>query len=50
MSFVLSLYSHVRSLNTNTTRGSGFLRRWMAYLEEHADLRYPNAAELYEGD
>jgi DNA polymerase alpha-associated DNA helicase A len=27
-------------------RGSGFLKRWMAFLEEHADLRYPDAAEL----
>lgn len=26
--------------------GSGFLKRWMEHLEEHADLRYPDASEL----
>ena len=26
--------------------GSKFLKRWMAFLEEHADLRYPNVADL----
>ncbi|EAU31317.1 conserved hypothetical protein [Aspergillus terreus NIH2624] len=28
------------------SRGSGFLKRWMEFLEEHADLRYPDAGEL----
>lgn len=28
-------------------RGSKFLRAWMEFLEEHADLRYPNIAEVY---
>ncbi|KAL4894444.1 P-loop containing nucleoside triphosphate hydrolase protein [Aspergillus ambiguus] len=28
------------------SRGSGFLKRWMSFLEEHADLRYPDAGEL----
>ncbi|PWY75087.1 P-loop containing nucleoside triphosphate hydrolase protein [Aspergillus heteromorphus CBS 117.55] len=28
------------------SKGSGFLKRWMAFLEEHADLRYPDAGEL----
>ncbi|GAQ07418.1 DNA polymerase alpha-associated DNA helicase A [Aspergillus lentulus] len=28
------------------SRGSAFLKRWMAFLEEHADLRYPDAGEL----
>ncbi|BCR87501.1 putative DNA helicase [Aspergillus chevalieri] len=28
------------------SRGSSFLKRWMAFLEEHADLRYPDAGEL----
>ncbi|KAF2670088.1 DNA helicase [Microthyrium microscopicum] len=28
------------------TKGSKFLKRWMAHLEEHSDLRYPNPAEL----
>ncbi|OJJ42839.1 hypothetical protein ASPZODRAFT_1267726 [Penicilliopsis zonata CBS 506.65] len=28
------------------SRGSSFLKRWMAFLEEHADLRYPDASEL----
>ncbi|KAF2452979.1 DNA helicase-like protein [Lineolata rhizophorae] len=27
-------------------RGSKFLKRWMAYLEEKADLRYPDASSL----
>jgi DNA polymerase alpha-associated DNA helicase A len=27
-------------------KGSSFLKRWMAYLEEHADLRYPNTTDL----
>ena len=29
-------------------KGSGFLKRWMAFLEERADLRYPDVAELSE--
>lgn len=29
-------------------RGSAFLKQWMEYLEEHADLRYPNLADVYE--
>lgn len=31
-------------------RGSAFLKQWMEYLEEHADLRYPNLADVYTGD
>ncbi|KAI9883536.1 MAG: hypothetical protein M1823_004700 [Watsoniomyces obsoletus] len=31
-------------------RGSAFLKRWMAFLEEHADLRYPNAADLLSSE
>jgi DNA polymerase alpha-associated DNA helicase A len=27
-------------------RGSSFLKRWMKFLEEHADLRYPNLDDL----
>lgn len=27
-------------------RGSPFLKRWMNYLEENADLRYPDALDL----
>jgi len=27
-------------------RGSKFLKRWMEFLEENADLRYPDAASL----
>lgn len=26
--------------------GSGFLKHWMDFLEEHADLRYPDAGDL----
>lgn len=26
--------------------GNSFLKRWMGFLEEHADLRYPSVAEL----
>ncbi|GKZ39278.1 DNA-binding protein SMUBP-2 [Aspergillus brasiliensis] len=28
------------------SKGSGFLKRWMAFLEENADLRYPDAGDL----
>ncbi|WPH02422.1 DNA polymerase alpha-associated DNA helicase A-like protein [Acrodontium crateriforme] len=28
-------------------RGSKFLRSWMGYLEEHADLRYPDPSDLH---
>ncbi|PWY73508.1 DNA helicase [Aspergillus eucalypticola CBS 122712] len=28
------------------SKGSGFLKRWMGFLEEHADLRYPDAGDL----
>ncbi|KAJ5141193.1 hypothetical protein N7526_002188 [Penicillium atrosanguineum] len=28
------------------SRGSSFLKHWMDYLEENADLRYPNAGDL----
>ncbi|KAL4964836.1 putative DNA helicase [Aspergillus stella-maris] len=28
------------------SKGSGFLKHWMAHLEEHSDLRYPDAGEL----
>lgn len=27
-------------------RGSPFLKRWMDFLEDQADLRYPNVADL----
>lgn len=40
---------HRSSLTTWFIRfssGSSFLKRWMSFLEEHADLRYPNIAEL----
>ena len=30
------------------SRGSKFLKSWMAFLEENADLRYPNIADLTE--
>ncbi|KUL91924.1 hypothetical protein ZTR_01435 [Talaromyces verruculosus] len=29
------------------SKGSKFLKNWMAFLEEHADLRYPDASELF---
>lgn len=29
-------------------RGSAFLKQWMEYLEENADLRYPNLADVYD--
>jgi hypothetical protein len=29
------------------SRGSKFLKSWMDFLEEHADLRYPNLADVY---
>ncbi|MCJ1317025.1 hypothetical protein MMC15_002346 [Xylographa vitiligo] len=27
-------------------KGSKFLKRWMSFLEEHSDLRYPNTSDL----
>ena len=30
-------------------RGSGFLKRWMQFLEQSADLRYPDVGELQDG-
>jgi len=27
-------------------KGGKFLKRWMGFLEEHADLRYPDPSEL----
>ncbi|KAF1359627.1 DNA-binding protein SMUBP-2 [Lizonia empirigonia] len=29
------------------SKGSAFLKQWMEYLEENADLRYPNLADVY---
>ena len=34
---------------SNDHRGSKFLKSWMLFLEENADLRYPDLAELQEG-
>jgi hypothetical protein len=38
-------------LHNNSTdahhRGSPFLKAWMQHLEDHADLRYPNLADVY---
>jgi hypothetical protein len=31
---------------TGGTRGSSFLKRWMKFLEDNADLRYPNIDDL----
>lgn len=31
-------------------RGSKFLKDWMEFLEEHADLRYPDLASLAGDD
>ncbi|KAJ4993277.1 hypothetical protein SVAN01_01252 [Stagonosporopsis vannaccii] len=30
------------------SKGSAFLKQWMEFLEENADLRYPNLADVYE--
>ncbi|KAL1601246.1 hypothetical protein SLS59_005399 [Nothophoma quercina] len=30
------------------SKGSAFLKQWMEYLEEHADLRYPNLTDVYD--
>lgn len=30
-------------------RGSKFLKEWMAFLEDKADLRYPDVGELHVG-
>lgn len=31
------------------SRGSAYLKRWIKFLEEEADLRYPNVDELGRG-
>ena len=35
---------------TSRRRGSEFLKAWMGQLEEQADLRYPDLAEVWEGE
>lgn len=35
-----------RTKTKNKNRGSTFLKRWMEYLEDEADLRYPDLASL----
>jgi hypothetical protein len=37
-----------RSMLTHTFRGSAFLKHWMEFLEENADLRYPNLTDVYD--
>lgn len=32
----------------STFSGSSFLKRWMIFLEENADLRYPDIADLQQ--
>ncbi|KAH6675658.1 DNA helicase-like protein [Halenospora varia] len=32
--------------DSETLQGNKFLKRWMEFLEEHSDLRYPSATEL----
>ncbi|KAJ5032383.1 uncharacterized protein L3040_008988 [Drepanopeziza brunnea f. sp. 'multigermtubi'] len=32
--------------DSETLQGNKFLKRWMEFLEEHSDLRYPSAADL----
>jgi len=32
------------------SRGSKFLRSWMEFLEEHADLRYPDVSDVLQGE
>lgn len=41
-----TLYIYLTPDPANENRGSPFLKRWMSYLEENADLRYPNAVDL----
>ena len=45
-------YAHLTGLNVANVsfRGSAFLNQWMEYLEENADLRYPNLTEVYVDD
>jgi len=35
-------------LQLTIDRGSKFLKSWMAFLEEHADLRYPDIGEVLQ--
>ena len=45
-------YARLSRLNTANAlvRGGAFLKQWMEHLEENADLRYPNLADVYEDD
>jgi hypothetical protein len=36
----------VELMESYVYRGSSFLKHWMDYLEENADLRYPDAGDL----
>lgn len=52
MNSCTDLCTYVRSVLTTggvVFRGSAFLKKWMAYLEDHADLRYPDVSELGNG-
>lgn len=44
----LILMQHLWLTWANNVRGSKFLKAWMEFLEEHADLRYPDIAQVYE--
>lgn len=33
-------------LTISHNRGSSFLKKWMDFLEEHADLRYPDSSTV----
>lgn len=39
----------IKNLANPTHRGSKFLKRWMDFLEDNADLRYPDLASLTSG-
>lgn len=38
------------NLSAHAHRGSKFLKAWMTFLEEHADLRYPDLADAQEDE
>jgi hypothetical protein len=44
---ISSISNVARSCADVSCRGSPFLKSWMDFLEENADLRYPNITDVY---
>jgi len=44
------MYDGSADLFTCAHSGSEFLKAWMTFLEEHADLRYPDLADAQDDE